>query len=175
MAGQYRIELARSRPELRAGVLVNVQAWQQSYRGFLGDDVIDQRATEEAIEARADDWAAAALAGTSFWIASDRLDGHVVGVANACPARDEDAPTALELAMLYVLDEAKGSGLADALLQTAIGDAPAYLWTFAGNERAFSFYRRHGFVLDGATKLAGNLTTSPSAPVPTELRLVRLG
>jgi len=44
---------------------------------------------------------------------------------------------------------AQRSGVADALLAMTIGDAPAYLWVLTGNDRAQSFYRRHGFTPEG--------------------------
>ncbi|MDX3003067.1 hypothetical protein PWY87_15370 [Kribbella solani] len=37
------------------------------------------------------------------------------------------------------------------LLEVGVGERAAYLWVFEGNERALGFYRRHGFVPDGAT------------------------
>ena len=56
---------------------------------------------------------------------------------------------------------AAGTWLAEAgqmLLDAALGDAGAYLWIAEDNPRAFAFYRRNGFVPDGATavhELAG--------------------
>ncbi|NII51988.1 GNAT family N-acetyltransferase [Frigoribacterium endophyticum] len=72
----------------------------------------------------------------------------------------------VELTTLYVGAAHRGSGLADALLQEALGDGAAYLWAFERNARALAFYARHGFVADGTRKL----------DVPTgawERRLVR--
>ncbi|MGI5950480.1 MAG: GNAT family N-acetyltransferase [Brooklawnia sp.] len=175
MRGQYHIKQAASPGEIEAGVRVNALAWEQSYRGLLADEVIAARASEQAMARRLQEWLQSAVDGTHFWIALDRNDGHAVGIANACPARDADAPVPLELTMLYVLDEVKGSGLADALLHTAIGDAPAYLWTLSGYERAIGFYRRHGFSLDGASRAAEYLVNPETVRPPTQLRMVRPG
>ena len=68
----------------------------------------------------------------------------------AGPARDEDAPTPLELGAIYVRAKWWGSGLGDRLLDVAIGKEPASLWLLEGNGRAKAFYRRHGFVEDGS-------------------------
>ncbi|MEO9151433.1 MAG: GNAT family N-acetyltransferase, partial [Lapillicoccus sp.] len=46
-----------------------------------------------------------------------------------------------------------GSGLADRLLGSALTDRPASLWVLEANGRARSFYRRHGFVADGAARV----------------------
>jgi ribosomal protein S18 acetylase RimI-like enzyme len=54
---------------------------------------------------------------------------------------------------------AQGSGVADALLTMAIGDASAYLWVLSGTTRAQAFYRRHGLTFDGTTKPLHGLDT----------------
>lgn len=80
-------------------------------------------------------------------------DGQVVGWANTSAGRDPDGPRDLELEGLYVLDAHHGTGVGQALLDAAIGDRPAYLWALADNPRAHAFYRRNGFVADGAEKV----------------------
>jgi hypothetical protein len=47
-----------------------------------------------------------------------------------------------------------GSGSGQGLLDAVIGTEPAFLWTAELNPRAQSFYRRNGFVADGARKVA---------------------
>ena len=77
--------------------------------------------------------------------------------------------------MLFALDEAKGSGLTDELLLTAIGNSPAFLWTLPANDRAIGFYRRHGFAMDGTSRISDHLTAGrDGVQPPTEIRLVRL-
>ncbi|MFC8526974.1 GNAT family N-acetyltransferase [Nocardia sp. NPDC057227] len=94
-------------------------------------------------------------------------DDGVLGFASVGPARDAVAPTALELHALYVRAAEHGTGLADALLGSALpADAPCSLWVLAANPRARAFYRRHGFRDDGARGL------DPFALLPT-LRMVR--
>jgi ribosomal protein S18 acetylase RimI-like enzyme len=55
-----------------------------------------------------------------------------------------------------------------ALQRLDASDIPVSLWVLEGNERAVRFYRRHGFVPDGATKpeVIGDADV-------VELRLVR--
>jgi len=153
--------------DLGAAARMKAQSWTESYSSLLPPDVIASRTNAEAVARTAAAYLADADAGAYFWVVVGD-EGEVVGVAHACPARDDDAPQPLELAMIYLLDVAKGSGIADRLLETAIGDAPAYLWVLAGNERAQAFYRRHGFAPDGTTKVVG------SARI-TEERWVRPG
>lgn len=79
------------------------------------------------------------------------MDGVVVGFALAGQAY-EDAPHDLELKMLYVLEQAKGTGLGQRLLDAAIADRPATLWVAVKNPRARAFYAKNGFVPDGVEK-----------------------
>jgi GNAT superfamily N-acetyltransferase len=55
----------------------------------------------------------------------------------------------LELRALYVLAEVYGTGVADALLTCAVGDAPCRVWVLSADDRARAFYRRQGFVDHG--------------------------
>ena len=100
---------------------------------------------------------------------ADDARGEVAGVVSWAHGDLRHDPFDLdlvELTTLYVGAAHRGSGLADALLQEALGDGAAYLWAFERNARALAFYARHGFVADGTRKL----------DVPTgawERRLVR--
>ena len=110
-------------------------------------------------------WEQRLLDGAYLWLALDGDD--VVGVASAGPRHDDDdVDVLLELQMLYLLDRVKGTGLAQVLLTTTLGDVDAYLWVLAGNERAIAFYRKQGFEPDGATKSV--------AGMPGEVRELRM-
>lgn len=58
-------------------------------------------------------------------------------------------PRDLELNGIYSLARVHGSGVGQALLDEALDDSPAFLWTATINPRAQSFYRRNGFAADG--------------------------
>ena len=92
----------------------------------------------------------------SHWVAED--EGRVIGICTiaAGPAAWErdlgvpPPPVQRELAQLYLLPQAHGTGLADALLTRALPrEQEAYLWCMWKNPRAEAFYRRHGFVHEG--------------------------
>jgi len=127
---------------------VHVQVWREAYAGLLPDDylaALDPTFGPTRWRERfgTSEW-------VSWWLARDE-DG-IAGMATSGPARDEDAPVALELYAINVLRRAHGTGLADDLMARAIGDRPAYLWVLDGNDRAIAFYRRHGFVDEGGRK-----------------------
>lgn len=129
-------------------------AWQESYVGLLAEDVLARQSDPDTLERSAGFIQHQMIEeGAYYWVVvDDDADGEMVGVANAMPAREADAPALLELVMIYLRERVKGSGIADTLLQHTIGDADCCLWVLAGNERATAFYRRHGFVPTGATK-----------------------
>lgn len=88
-------------------------------------------------------------------------------MAGAGPARG-DVPAPRELYTIYILAEAYGSGLAQALVGRVLGDSPAFLWVLERNPRAIGFYTKLGFEPDGAREffVAGDQR------VP-EIRMVR--
>ncbi len=69
----------------------------------------------------------------------------------ALPVAPERMEGARELYQFYLLDAAKGSGLADDLMHWAVdkarqsGGAELFLSVFVDNHRARRFYERHGF------------------------------
>lgn len=162
----FRIREARL-GDLDAAARVRAACWRESFAGTVPDEVL----------ANADAWApdvAASWAadlrdrGATYWLVVDD-HGVIVGVAHADAAFEADAPAPLELKTLYVLDRAKGSGVAAALLHRAIGDeVPAYLWVIEGNARAVRFYERAGFRADGAVR-----AIRPGWPGGRQLRMVR--
>jgi ribosomal protein S18 acetylase RimI-like enzyme len=66
--------------------------------------------------------------------------GDGLGLVAALPEGD-----GLHVVGMWVAPEARGTGVADALLDAAIGDGPATLWVMTGNDRAERFYERRGF------------------------------
>ena len=135
-------------------VSVHLQAWRESYAHVLGEEVFVRRESDRtaAVEHRR-----ARLAEQQQdpeignWVARS-TDGRLLGFASAGPARDADIDVRLELWSIYILAEAYGSGVGQALLEHAVSDAPAYVWVLEDNSRAQAFYRRNGFIPDGASK-----------------------
>jgi GNAT superfamily N-acetyltransferase len=99
------------------------------------------------------------------WVAE--RDGEIVGLA----VYARDSGTTGELRDLYVVPDAWGTGVAQALLGVALdamrenGLAEAVLWVGEANSRARRFYEREGWSGDGATRR--------STLGPTELRYRR--
>jgi ribosomal protein S18 acetylase RimI-like enzyme len=78
----------------------------------------------------------------------------------AAPSRDADlAPEVAELVAMYVDPDHWRQGVGNALMGAAIDRLAglpyeaAALWTFKENERAISFYEKHGWTHDGSEKI----------------------
>jgi GNAT superfamily N-acetyltransferase len=148
-------------PEIRRASLDDAEAaawchllcWREAYADLVEPGVLEERTSD--IERRIERWTTHIGAGRIHWIALNPdpdagLQDRVAGFAVPGRSRDEDAPTPLELLSIYTRKAWWGTGLGTRLLEVAIGKEPASLWVFEGNHRAREFYRRHGFVEDGA-------------------------
>ncbi len=145
--------------DLEAAAWTKARAWNESLVGVVPDEALRRQLDPERVARTVAYWQAAMERGGYVWIVVDD-DGELAGVAHACVGDDVDAPTPLELQVIYLVAAAQGSGIADALLQVAIGDAPAFLWVLTGNDRAQAFYTRHGFAPDGTTCWIEGLNTT---------------
>lgn len=132
---------------------VHLQAWRESYAHLLPAESLaglQQGPREER-------WRAIIIAAASDVLVAC-AGADIIGWASAGAGRDDDDPRPRELEGIYVLASHYGSGAGQMLLDAAVGGAGAYLWIAEDNPRAFAFYRRNGFVPDGATaahELAG--------------------
>ncbi|WP_313816621.1 GNAT family N-acetyltransferase [Citricoccus sp.] len=134
--------------DLEAVLSMKARSWREAY-GHLRDESFFA-AAEATLDRQVEHWRRLMTQGQVLWLAEDSR-GRCVGLAAAGPVQDPqdtDLPP-VQLHALYVLAEAQGSGVADALLERAIGDGPCLLWVVEDNARAQSFYRRHGFAAVG--------------------------
>lgn len=136
-----------------------VRSWRETYRGIMADRVLDDPAL---VEARERFWTAAltdpehrdkrvavAVAGSA-----SGGSGEIVGVAMAGPASPPEPDWRTHLYVLYVLASHHGSGAGAALLDAVVDPAASVaLWVADPNPRAQAFYRKHGFVADGASQV----------------------
>lgn len=154
------MEIRRALADDALGVAtVHVRSWQAAYRGLMPDVYLDQL----DVERRRAGWERN-IADTEWprsgTLVATEANGNVVGFANIGPARDGDGDPLVigELAAIYLLPEAWGSGVGRRLMLAAVnvlrdaGYAEAILWVLEGNERAQRFYEIGGWQLDGVTK-----------------------
>lgn len=156
----------RPTPDDVAGIArVHVLAWQQTYRGLMSDEVLDDPGF---VSRRERMWTALVTdpryADTHVAIAE--RDGEIVGFASAGPAEAAYPDPPLQLFTIYLLRDEHGSGAGDALIESVLGAEPASLWVADPNPRAQAFYRKHGFVPERAEEHDSGVR---------ELRMVREG
>jgi GNAT superfamily N-acetyltransferase len=155
--------------DAEAAAWCHLLCWREAYAGLVEPDVLADRTSD--LERRTERWAHAMAEGWIRWLAVNpdpeaAVEDRVIGFSAAGPARDDDAPTPLELFAIYARQAWWSTGLGGRLLEVAIGKEPASLWVLEGNHRARAFYRRHGFLEDG-TRI-----DEPFFGVP-EIRMVR--
>jgi len=142
---------ARLRPaalsDVRSIAEFQTTCWREAYRGLVPQAYLDRVSVED----REDRWRDRLVSGARR-IALAEVAGAVVGVVSWGPSNPPDLP-ALELMSLYVAAAQRGSGVAAALLEMAVGAAPAHLWVFEDNARAQAFYVKNGFRFDGHRKV----------------------
>ncbi|WP_330229317.1 GNAT family N-acetyltransferase [Nocardia sp. NBC_00508] len=127
----------------------HIACWREAYRDLVPAHVLDAFDTER----RAQQWERDRVRHPGRTQVA-MVDDVVIGFASAGRSRDPQPVTPFELHALYVRMPWHGSGVADDLIRAALDPAAACsLWVFERNPRAQAFYRRHGFVLDGARKV----------------------
>jgi ribosomal protein S18 acetylase RimI-like enzyme len=136
---------------------VVVRCWQETYRGLMSDEVLDDPGL---LAARERFWTAA-LTDERYRhnrVAVAERDGELIGVAMSGPPLDDGATWTRQLYVLYVHVADHGTGAGPALLDAVVHpDESAGLWVADPNPRAQAFYRKHGFVADGATQVEGGV------------------
>ncbi|MEO7754611.1 MAG: GNAT family N-acetyltransferase [Terracoccus sp.] len=146
---------------------VHVRVWRETYAGVMPADHLDGLSPQRSAATWRGIAESPAHPGGGTLLARDGA-GRLVGFVSSGPSRDADAPTEWELYVLNLVAEVHGSGLADLLLDRALGARDATLWVAAANARGRAFYSRRGFRLEGAA--ASHDPTGIS-----ELRMVRRG
>lgn len=129
---------------------VHVRTWQAAYEHIFGAERLagigDRR------RAQWKEWLADPEQRWQVLVAEEAA--RVVGFASVGASRDEDGKG--ELAAIYVLPEAWGSGAGAALMATALEELSGYssatLWVLEDNPRARRFYEREGWILDGGRR-----------------------
>ena len=134
--------------DARAIAEVHVQAWREAYTRLVPTGALARLSVNQR-ELRWKEILSHPAA--TIWVAMD--DERVIGFAGAGPARDADAPRALELQSIYVLASHYGTGAGQRLLESVLGDGPASLWVADDNPRARAFYARNGLLPDGTTRM----------------------
>ena len=129
---------------------VHVQAWRESYTHLLSPDFL----AGLSVPRRQEVWRQL-LANPAESCVVAVAGGEVVGF---CATHSGgDGPRDLELWGIYVLASWHGTGVAQRLVDAAVGDRPCYLWVAEDNPRAHAFYRRNGFAPDGTRQIADTL------------------
>lgn len=136
---------------------VNVRCWHETYRGLMSNAVLDDPGF---LAARERFWTAAS---TDERYRENRMavaerDDELVRIAMSGPPLDAVAAWARQLYVLYVSAADHGTGAGPALLEAVVDPEESMaLWVADPNPRAQAFYRKQGFVADGAAQVEGGV------------------
>lgn len=133
---------------------LHLDVWEEAYGHLIPAEILQQRRRSRA--ERVERWRANIQRPEArTLVAPDPVGTRLLGFVSKGPGRDQprESLPGLEVWALYVRAEIYGHSIGHALLEEAIGSAPAYLWVLDGNERAIAFYERHGFRFDGCAKV----------------------
>lgn len=142
---------------------VHVACWREAYAHLFSPEFLGALDVDD----RREQWARRLASHGPGRTLVAVVDERVVGLAWAGRSRDEPPVREIQLSGLYLLAAQHGTGLGQALLDAALGDRPASLWTAEDNPRAVAFYARNGFTPNGARKV------EPSWEDLAEVRLTR--
>lgn len=140
---------------------LHVAVWEEAYGGLMAPEILAAR--RAGIAERVESWRTTAGSSPAATTVAEH-DGELVGFVSVGPGRDDDLDLEVELWALYARAAWWGRGLGHRMLTHAPATRASYLWVLDGNERATGFYRRQGFVADGAER---------HEPEGRELRMVR--
>ncbi|MFC3299343.1 GNAT family N-acetyltransferase [Arthrobacter agilis] len=152
-------ETSRVRPaqlvDVPAIAQVHVDAWAETYRGLIADQILDD---PTFFSARERQWTTALTDPrfSSHRVAVAEQGDLITGIAMSGPTAEE--PDVLHLCVLYLLRQWHRSGSGTDLLEAVLapGEA-ATLWVADPNPRAQAFYRKHRFEADGVEKVEDDL------------------
>ena len=144
---------------------VHMAVWRDAYAGVMPADYLAGLSSERSAARWRELAERPAGAAERILVVRDDL-GLIAGFASAGPSRDDDAPTPWELYAVNLAPAARGTGVADLLLDEVVGRRDATLWVVEANARARAFYTRHGFVDEGGR------STHEATGTP-EMRMVR--
>lgn len=168
-----------TREDARAIATVRIVTWRAAYAGMIDDALLDAMDIDREAERRAGAHWERYHADPHACELVAEVDGRIVGWASSGPTRDDDLAGEGELYAIYVLPEHWSTGVGHELMagsERGLRDAGfdrASLWVLDGNDRAASFYERHGWREDGAVKLDDRIVGGTGARPLPERRRVR--
>ena len=136
---------------------VHMAVWRDAYAGLMPADYLARLSDERC----ADTWRVHAQrpadAPERTLVVRDS-GGRITGFASAGPSRDDDAPTEWELYAVNLAPAARGTGVADRLVDELVGERDATLWS----SRATLAPAPSTRAAVSSTRVGGRCTTKPA-------------
>ncbi|CAM3275053.1 N-acetyltransferase [Occultella aeris] len=140
--------------DVPAVAAVHVATWQETYRGLMPDEVLDDptfiaRRERMWTQVIGGDLASRSRAAVAV------VEDAVIGLALVGPVPEQESPWDEQVYNIYVLAKHHGTGAGRALLAAVLDPSVrTTLRVIDPNPRAQAFYAKHGFVPDGPAEVA---------------------
>lgn len=167
-----------TKEDVHAIATVRIETWRAAYAGLIHQAVLDRMDVDREAARRAELWEQYHSDPRGAELIAE-ADGELAGWAVVGPSLDDDLPEDGQIYAIYALPSFWSAGVGRALMTDAetrlraAGFETAHLWVLEGNERAASFYERHGWREDGVVKDDEDLIRGPHPQTLRERRRVR--
>jgi len=167
-----------TRTDARAISTVRIDSWRAAYAGLIVPEVLNGMDLDREARRRVELWDQYHADPRSVETLAE-IDGELAGWASVGPSIDEDHADDGQLYAIYALPRFWSAGVGHALMLDAeerlrgAGFTRAHLWVLEGNDRAASFYERHGWREDGAFQDDDQLIRGAHPQTLRERRRVR--
>ena len=167
-----------TREDTRAIATVRVQTWRAAYAGLITQDVLDRMDIDREARRRAERWDEYHADPRGAELLAE-VDGEPAGWAMLGRSIDDDLPDDGQVYAIYALPRFWSAGVGHALMIEAEarlragGFTRAHLWVLEGNDRAASFYERHGWREDGVSRDDEELVGGEPPRALRDIRRVR--
>lgn len=135
---------------------IRVDTWRAAYAGLMDQEILDALDADAEAERRLARWDEGRNDPKVVELVAE-VNGTPAGWAALGPSLDDDLPRNGQVFAIYARPEYWSLGVGHALMITAerhlraAGFRKAHLWVLDGNDRAATFYERHGWREDGRT------------------------
>ncbi|WP_124058071.1 GNAT family N-acetyltransferase [Vaginisenegalia massiliensis] len=142
-----QIKSVETDKEVEELALVMWQTWQDTYKGIIDDNFWQSFTIKQCIKIAKKNKRQTLVA---------KINQTVIGFIAFGPYRDSKEQLAGEIWALYVQKKYHNQKIGQLLMKEALkrlnGFPKVFVWVLKENERAIRFYKRAGFLENGATK-----------------------
>lgn len=123
--------------------------WRSVYAGYVNEQLLNDNGCFDRKKRMEADFLSGRLSNYIY-----ECNGNIVALLSVGDTVDNDKIGAFEVWRIYISKDYQNQGIGNQLLNFAEQKAFKYaykeivIWAFKGNEKAISFYKKHGYIKD---------------------------